>query len=136
MSKQIQQPLNHVLGAINLLQKYGDLDSESHEVVEKAAAHGDILLSQINNVLDANKLLMSEFELIRKPSQIRKIVWSVVYANLMNIKDTGNSFLLNVSPRVPKWLLLDSNKFTQLLMNLLNNSIQFTKQGNIEIEIE
>ena len=56
MSHEMRNPLNSTLGSIYILQEAQDLDEEKRELIDRAAASGELLLSQINNILDAGKI--------------------------------------------------------------------------------
>ena len=56
MSHEMKNPLNSTLGSIYILQKSADLDENKQDLIDRAAASGEMLLSQINNILDAGKI--------------------------------------------------------------------------------
>ena len=56
MSHEMRNPLNSTLGSIQLLSQAEDLDEEKRDLIERALASGELLLSQINNILDAGKI--------------------------------------------------------------------------------
>ena len=56
MSHEMRNPLNSTLGSIQLLQQDEELTEEQRMLVERAIASGELLLSQINNILDAGKI--------------------------------------------------------------------------------
>ena len=56
MSHEMRNPLNATLGSIYILQKAVDMDEEKQSLIDRAAASGEMLLSQINNILDAGKI--------------------------------------------------------------------------------
>ena len=56
MSHEMRNPLNSTLGSIQLLAQAEDLDEGKRELIDRATASGELLLSQINNILDAGKI--------------------------------------------------------------------------------
>ena len=85
-----------------------------------------MLLSQINNILDAGKINANQLEICLRKTQIRKEVWKVIQANISNLQQSQNSIHVHIDPEVPKWLYVDPTKFDQILMNILGNSNKFT----------
>ena len=70
----MRNPLNSTLGSMEILRNKGNLDEEQKEVLERGRASGEILLSQLNNILDAGKISANKLELKKEPAQLRKLV--------------------------------------------------------------
>jgi len=95
----------------------------------------DRLLDIINNILDFSKIEAGkldleeiEFNLLEKCDEL---------VSLMLIKAEHNNVHLsaNVSPEVPTYLLGDTTRLMQILINLTNNAIKFTNDGTVEIRV-
>ena len=63
MSHEMRNPLNSTLGSIQLLAQAEDLDEGKRELIDRATASGELLLSQINNILDAGKINADQLEI-------------------------------------------------------------------------
>ena len=74
MSHEMRNPLNSTLGSIYILSQAEDLDEEKKDLIDKAIASGELLLSQINNVLDAGKINANQLEIEFRKCQVRKLL--------------------------------------------------------------
>ncbi len=135
MSHEIRTPLNGVIGFIDLLMKT-KLDSMQHQYMDTVFKSANTLLEIINDILDFSKieagkleLSVEEIDLFELGSQVTDIVKFQAHAKNLEI-------LLKISPRVPQFILADSIRLRQILVNLLGNAIKFTEKGEIELKIE
>ena len=111
MSHEMRNPLNSTLGSIYILKNAADLDEEKQNLIDRATASGEMLLSQINNILDAGKIRADQLEICLRKTQVRREVWKVVQANISNFQSSQNPFEVKIDPEVPKWLYVDPTKF-------------------------
>ena len=98
----MRNPLSSLLGSVALLYNSKNLAPEHVRIVRRAHSSGEILLSQVNNVLDSAKIQTNELRVNLQPTNIRKELWKVAEANLTVIEQKRNDFEYNVDPRVPK----------------------------------
>ncbi len=135
MSHEVRTPLNSILGFTGIMLQGlpGPLNAEQSRqlgMVQKSARH---LLDLINEILDLSKIEAGQLEIEKKPFNVRESVEKVV--NLVapaagNMKLTLTSV---VSPDVGE-LTGDRRRFEQVLINLLNNALKFTKKGQVCVE--
>ncbi|WP_292461701.1 PAS domain-containing sensor histidine kinase [Methanolobus sp.] len=139
ISHELRTPLTSVLGFSDIL-----LNKESHNLTEEQKKYivniyegGQRLLSTVEKVLDFSKYSSIGMEqLSLKPIRIREIVSDTVDLLKLNASKKGLQIDTNVSSDFPT-ILADEYKLTEILYNLLENSIKFTdNQGKIKIEAE
>ena len=112
------------------------LSPEVRENLEDAQIAGEILLQFINNILDGGKSEAGSLEIRPATTDIQKLcekVWSISRKIIHN-KGLIGSFSL--ATRVPRWLLIDNYRITQILLNLISNSVKYTERGKISIRID
>ncbi|MBW4361620.1 ATP-binding protein [Flavobacterium taihuense] len=137
MSHEIRTPLNGILGFTDLLLKNRSLDAESKKQLDYIKISGDILLVIINDILDLAKIESGQIALYEKPfdlSNLTKLIYDT-FSGKTQAKEIDFKILIN--KKVPAILNGDSIRVSQILFNLISNSVKFTqKKGKITVKIK
>ena len=136
MSHEIRTPMNGIIGFAELLKntKLTDEQQEYVSIIEKSS---DNLLNIINNILDLSKLESNKVELEHVIFDTAKEFDSTIdtFAVIASEKNIELNYYLD--PRISPKLKGDPTKLKEILTNLLNNAIKFTKaHGEIDVEIK
>ncbi len=134
MSHEIRTPMNAMLGFTNLLQRK-ELDKESKEFVQTIQNSGEKLLTIINDILDSSKIEADMMRIEATDFSIRSLVHSI--ETMFKAKAAEKQLQLStfVEDNLPDNLEGDATRLTQILVNLIGNSIKFTSNGSIVIKI-
>lgn len=133
MSHEIRTPMNAILGFSEILSKR--IENPSHlNYLSSIQSSGKTLLDLINNILDLSKIESGKLDFSYEPSDIKKLIEDVI--NMLKTKSKEKNLQLNFifSKDLPNVLYIEELRIKQVLINLINNSIKFTKKGYIEIE--
>lgn len=130
MSHEIRTPLNGIIGMLTLLNDT-ILSNEQRDYIDMLRECSINLMTIINDVLDFSKLDAGKVTLDVDCHSLRKCIESVndILAAKVYEKSLEYNFVIN--PGVPEMIDIDANRFKQVLLNLLNNSIKFTDNGTI-----
>jgi signal transduction histidine kinase len=137
MSHELRTPLNAILGFNEMILGgiYGDVPGDMTEPLKDMATSGKHLLRLINNVLDLAKIEAGRMELALGDYSVQDTV-AGVHATLRPLAaEKGLEFVAEVPPEVPL-AHGDGGRIAQCLMNLAGNSLKFTRQGRVAINVQ
>jgi PAS domain S-box-containing protein len=135
MSHEIRTPLNVIIGMIREIGKETLSDSQRTYLkhTEASAYH---LLSIINNVLDMSKIEAGEFSLDIKDFSLSAVLSNV--RSILSSRAVGKKikFTVQSDENIAKALKGDSLRLSQVLINFLGNSIKFTDEGFVNLDVQ
>lgn len=134
MSHEIRTPMNGVIGLTQHLSMM-NLSEEQRDLVHTIRDSGDALLTIINDILDFSKIESGNLQLEEHPFILTDIIKSV--CNLLSTQATKKNINLEyaIADDIPVYLLGDSSRLRQILLNLVGNAIKFTEYGGIYLSV-
>ncbi|GET24759.1 PAS domain-containing hybrid sensor histidine kinase/response regulator [Prolixibacter sp. NT017] len=135
MSHEIRTPMNGVIGMADILRKT-KLNEEQTEYLDVITKSGNNLVAIINDILDFSKIESGRMELESTPINIRKIVEDVADVLIIKSNNKGIDLVTYIDASIPDMVLGDPVRLRQVLINLANNAIKFTKSGEVFISAE
>lgn len=136
MSHELRTPLNAILGTTESLQEgiFGGLNATQADAlatVEQSSTH---LLSLINEVLDLARIESGQIELERAPLDLAPLCESTLAFVRGMAEKKGLSLELEMRSQLPL-VYADERRVRQVLINLLNNAVKFTPDGNGRVKL-
>ncbi len=135
ITHELRTPLYAVTGLTHLLLEESPTPNQK-EHLNSLKFSGEYLLSLINNILDLNKLEANKVEIENTSFNLQKRINDVLIALSKSAKDKNNTLHYDFDKSIPKKLKGDPLKISQVLINLIGNSIKFTQNGHIHIRVQ
>ena len=130
MSHELRTPLNGIMGFAQLLYRTS-LTAEQVEFVNTIMLSSNKLLQLINTILDFTKLEAARITLEPIDTKINDLLLKAFSMFIPDLEKKNIQFETKIDERIPLYLKVDELRFTQILMNLLSNSVKFTEEGKI-----
>ncbi|WP_306250893.1 GAF domain-containing hybrid sensor histidine kinase/response regulator [Parvularcula sp. IMCC14364] len=135
MSHEIRTPMNGVLGAAAAL-KGSDLDADQANLVDIIHGSGDSLMTVLNDILDFSKIEAGQVSIEQSKFSLRSVIEKVESVHGLKAADRGLEFSVAVEEGVADQLVGDSHRLAQILHNLVSNSIKFTHEGGVWLNVQ
>ena len=133
LSHEVRTPLNGIQGILQLLKN--KIENEFKEKIKIALACSSFLVNQINCMLDYSEIIKNEFQIHLEQvnlneffSKMIKIAQSILVNHKSSIK-----IKYEISENINSLIFLDCERVRQVILNLITNSVKYTKEGYIII---
>ena len=132
MSHEIRTPLNGILGFTHLLQK-SELTPRQFDYLNTIEKSADSLLGIINEILDFSKIEAGKLVLDSIPFNLRDLLQDTLTILAPSAHEKNLELVSLVYRDTPLSLIGDPLRLKQILTNLVNNAIKFTREGTIAV---
>jgi len=134
MTHELRTPLNGIIGMADFLAET-PLNSEQKNYLNYLTKASESLLKIINDILDFSKSETGKMTLHPANTKLEAVINEVI--SLLNPKAIAKELNLevNIAPELPTNIIIDPLRLKQVLMNLLNNGIKFTRAGYVKLDI-
>ncbi|MFQ1768955.1 ATP-binding protein [Aeromonas veronii] len=134
MSHEIRTPMNAIIGLLELTLRRARLHEEDKASLSIAHGSAKDLLSLIGDILDISKIESGRLELRPESHDIVALTASVV--TVFTALARQKNLQLELVASEPRWVLVDSICYKQILSNLISNAIKYTDKGSVRVELQ
>ena len=134
VSHEFRTPMNGILGLADILRT-SPLNREQSELLNGITTSAQNLLVLLNDVLDFSAIEAGKMEMDYQPFMLDRVLEDISLVMKMKAEEKSLQFDINIDEKVPNYLIGDSHRLQQILLNLANNSVKFTETGRIDISV-
>ncbi len=136
MSHEIRTPLNSIVGFVDILLNDEKLDRSVREKLEFIESSSYALLQLISDILDIAKIESGKIEVNNDVSNFVEFINEVANVVKGYFREKKNvDIIFDIDDKIPVEFKFDALRLKQILINLLSNSIKFTKKGYILLAV-
>lgn len=134
ISHELRTPLYGVVGIIDIIKEENPKLAKS-DYMKSLTFSSNYLLSLVNDVLQLSKFESRIIKLEDKEFNIFDEVDAIFSSSNIIYNKNSNKIKFYIDPNIPEFLIGDSSRLAQILINLLDNSLKFTSEGEVTLII-
>ena len=134
MSHEIRTPLTTILGMNEIILRKHD-KGPIFQYANDIQSAGDTLLHIINDILDFSKIESGELELAMKDYHLGQVLRDVDNMIRIRAEQKGLKYITQIDSSLPDELFGDSLRIHQIMVNVLNNAVKYTRHGQVKFAL-
>lgn len=134
VSHEIRTPMTGIMGMVRLLLDTA-LSPSQKDYAQTIQDSGDAMMSLLNDILDFEKIESGKMDLERIDFDLHRLANSIITLMSGHATNKGIYLKLNMDPKLPRYVIGDPVRLRQVLLNLVGNSIKFTSEGGVTLEL-
>lgn len=136
VTHELRTPLYGVVGLTSLLLKSNDLSEADNKFLKSLKYSGDYLLNLVNDILQIGKMESHKVELKNVSVNLKVLIENIIDSFEYRLQETNNKIQITLEDNIPQFIKCDNVRLSQILINLIGNSIKFTENGKIDVRVE
>lgn len=134
MSHEIRSPMNVISGMTHLMLKTR-LDEEQQRYMHAVKTSSEHMLSLISDILDFSKIEAGKIQFDKTEFSITDLIGNLIDTLIFKAEEKNIQLITQIDPLIPDKVLGDPIRLSQILLNLIGNSLKFTNEGKISIDV-
>ncbi|WP_394773324.1 ATP-binding protein [Flavobacterium sp.] len=132
VSHELRTPLNAINGITHLLLEDNPKKTQL-KYLESLKFSGNYLTTFINEILEINKIDSTKVEIENICFNLKELLFNIQTSLKELATANKNYFNLDIDEAIPDHLIGDPTKISQIILNLINNALKFTQNGNVNV---
>lgn len=136
MSHEMRTPMNAIIGMTNIGRLADNMERKDYCLtkIDEASNH---LLGVINDILDMSKIEANKFEVSFTEFNFEKMVIKASNVLAFRMGEKEQDFQVRMGNDIPRFIVSDEQRLTQVITNLLSNAVKFTPtSGQIKLSVK
>ncbi|MCR5309910.1 MAG: response regulator [Lachnospiraceae bacterium] len=134
VSHEIRTPLNAIIGTADMV-----IESEAVNHVKEMAYNisnsSHALLSITSDLLDFSRMNTENFTPVNEKYDISGMLNDIINLISVRLLDSNIEFFVDIAAGIPKFLIGDSGKIRQIMINMLSNAVKYTREGHVKLSV-
>lgn len=135
ISHDLRTPLNGVLGMAERLKRLNH-DPQYQETIDCIIQGSHTLLSLVEDILNVAKLEAGKLPVHNEPFDLKHLIENALATITYTAQQKNVELKVDYSSQIPRQFIGDPNRIKRVIMNLLGNSIKFTDQGHVAVNVK
>ena len=135
VTHELRTPLYGVVGLTSLMLENNSLSKEDNKLLNSLKYSGDYLLNLVNDILQLGKMESEKVELKNVSVNLKELISSIIGSFEYRLQESNNQIHVLIDDSIPEFIECDSVRLSQILINLIGNSIKFTENGKIWLRV-
>tara|TARA_R110000868_G_scaffold232942_5_gene486669 strand:+ start:324 stop:1958 length:1635 start_codon:yes stop_codon:yes gene_type:complete len=136
MSHATMTPLTAIIGFAEVMLQHKTSREDSVKYLNTIIGSGRHLTTLLGEILDISKIENKKLELEALRFNLPNLLQDIEQMYLFNCKKERLDFAMIMDSAIPEWIVADPTRLKQVMHNLLNNAIKFTKTGGVTVQVK
>ncbi len=136
ISHELRTPLNSVMGYAQLLEGAEDIPPSRRESIKVMRSSSEHLTDLIEGLIDMSKIEAGRLDLHRNEVDLFGMIEQLVHMFQIQAKAKNLELSFTHQKKLPKFVIADSKRLRQVLINLISNAIKFTQEGSVTVNLK
>ncbi|HTN93061.1 MAG TPA: response regulator [Gallionella sp.] len=134
MSHELRTPMNAIIGLSHLCLQTS-MSPKQQDYLEKINGSAKSLLGILNDILDVSKIEAGKMEIDQTTFNLEEVMSNLATIVGNRAQEKNLEFLIQTAPDIPKLLVGDPLRLSQVLINLAGNAVKFTEKGEVAVRV-
>ena len=134
ISHEIRTPINTIDGFSQIIMETEDIEEIKKDVADIRIASRD-LIDVINGMIDLSIIESGDLEIIPENYNIYDVLDSIIEITKSKLREKDVELKVEIENNIPEVLWGDSERISQIILNLLKNAIKYTEKGQITLRV-